>query len=184
MPRAVSGEEIEELKQDWRAATRRALAAGFEVVEVHGAHGYLLHQFLSAMSNRRDDAYGGDLQGRMRLPLEIAEIVLEEWPAGKTGRESSAGRTMRSGGDWPRGALQPELACARRYRTGGGHRLRLLARSIRLVARLSGPHCTVERSGIGKRRRPSGDAHPNPVQRNPRRPGNSGDHWPLARLVA
>ena len=83
VPKAMSVEEIEELKRDWRAATRRALAAGFEVVEVHGAHGYLLHQFLSAMSNRRDDAYCGDLQGRMRLPLEIVEIVREEWPQNK-----------------------------------------------------------------------------------------------------
>lgn len=83
VPRAMTADEIEELKRDWRAATRRALAAGFEVVEVHGAHGYLLHQFLSAMSNRRDDSYGGDLSGRMRLPLEIVETVREEWPHDK-----------------------------------------------------------------------------------------------------
>lgn len=83
VPRAMSAEEINELKEDWRAATRRAVAAGFDVVEVHCAHGYLLHQFLSAMSNRRNDMYGGDLQGRMRLPLEIVEIVREEWPRDK-----------------------------------------------------------------------------------------------------
>ncbi len=81
VPRAMSLKEIEQLKLDWRAATRRALSAGFEVVEVHCAHGYLLHQFLSAMSNRRNDVYGGDLEGRMRLPLEIVEIVREVWPA-------------------------------------------------------------------------------------------------------
>ena len=83
VPRALSVEEITDLKEDWRAATRRALNAGFEAIEVHGAHGYLLHQFLSAMSNRRNDAYGGDLAGRMRLPLEIVEIVRAEWPNDK-----------------------------------------------------------------------------------------------------
>lgn len=83
VPRALTIDEIQRQKESWRLAARRALSAGFEVIEVHGAHGYLLHQFLSSMSNRRNDHYGGDLEGRMRFPLEIAEIVRQEWPDDK-----------------------------------------------------------------------------------------------------
>lgn len=82
-PRDLSLLEIGELQDAWRAATRRAAKAGFEVIEIHGAHGYLVHQFLSALSNQRADRYGGNLRGRMRFALEIAEIVRAEWPADK-----------------------------------------------------------------------------------------------------
>lgn len=81
VPHALSVEDIEHLKQDFAAATRRALAAGYKIVELHGAHGYLLHSFLSPLSNKRDDIYGGDLAGRMRLVLELAEVVRAVWPA-------------------------------------------------------------------------------------------------------
>jgi len=80
VPHALSGSDIDELCDAWTAAAGRALAAGFRVVELHMAHGYLLHQFLSPLSNRRDDAYGGDLEGRMRLPLLVARTVREVWP--------------------------------------------------------------------------------------------------------
>lgn len=82
-PAALDEAGREHVRQDWRAATRRARAAGFEVVEVHAAHGYLLHEFLSPLSNKRNDRYGGDLAGRMRFPLEIIAAVREEWPADK-----------------------------------------------------------------------------------------------------
>lgn len=82
-PHALTLQELEALVLAWAAAARRALAAGFEVVEVHCAHGYLLHQFLSPLSNHRSDAYGGDLRGRMKLPLAIAQAVREVWPADK-----------------------------------------------------------------------------------------------------
>ena len=59
---------------------QRSLDAGFEVIEIHGAHGYLIHQFLSPLANRRTDAYGGDLHGRMRFALELTESVRAVWP--------------------------------------------------------------------------------------------------------
>ena len=80
VPHALDIDEIAEIKESWRAAVRRALLAGFEVVEIHGAHGYLLHSFLSPLSNQRTDDYGGSREGRMRLALEVAEIVRAEWP--------------------------------------------------------------------------------------------------------
>ncbi len=83
MPHELTIGELPALKEGWRAAALRALDAGFEVAEVHGAHGYLLHEFLSPLSNRRNDAYGGSLAGRMRFPLEIVETVRAVWPADK-----------------------------------------------------------------------------------------------------
>ena len=62
---------------------RRAHAAGFEILELHAAHGYLLHTFLSPISNTRKDEYGGSLENRMRFPLEVAKEVRSAWPAGK-----------------------------------------------------------------------------------------------------
>lgn len=80
-PKGMEDADIERVKDDFKTAAGRALEAGFEVAEIHGAHGYLLHSFLSPLSNRRDDGYGGDLEGRMRFPLEVARIVREAWPA-------------------------------------------------------------------------------------------------------
>ena len=80
VPHELTLAEIEQLKVQWQAATQRAREAGFEVAEVHGAHGYLIHAFLSPLSNRRTDAYGGERTGRMRLALEIARIVRDGWP--------------------------------------------------------------------------------------------------------
>src|SRR5690606_16317255 len=80
-PRALDAAGIEAVVEAFAAAARRALAAGFQVVELHLAHGYLLHQFLSPLSNRREDAWGGSLENRMRLPLEVARTVRALWPA-------------------------------------------------------------------------------------------------------
>ncbi len=82
-PRALEDADICGLIEAWRNAARRADQAGFEAVEIHAAHGYLLHQFLSPLSNRRNDAYGGDRAGRMRLALEVAEAVRSVWPERK-----------------------------------------------------------------------------------------------------
>ena len=82
-PRSMTRAEIAATIEDFRRAAGYALAAGFDVVEVHGAHGYLLHSFCSPLSNRRDDDYGGTLDNRIRLPLEVARAVREAWPADK-----------------------------------------------------------------------------------------------------
>ena len=83
VPQALSVDDLRALVAAWRAAAARARDAGFDIVEMHCAHGYLNHQFLSPLINRRNDAYGGDRAGRMRLPLEVIEAVRAEWPADK-----------------------------------------------------------------------------------------------------
>ncbi len=82
-PRALSAAEIEGLVEKFAAAARRADAAGYDVLEIHGAHGYLLAQFLSPISNTRNDRYGGDRAGRMRFPLDVARAVRGVWPERK-----------------------------------------------------------------------------------------------------
>ncbi|RVU00199.1 NADPH dehydrogenase NamA [Mucilaginibacter limnophilus] len=72
---------IEKVKTDFKAAAVRALAAGFKVIEIHGAHGYLIHEFLSPLSNQRTDEYGGSFENRIRLLTEVVETVKEVWPA-------------------------------------------------------------------------------------------------------
>jgi len=79
-PQAMSEAEIQGVVAAFAAAARRALAAGFRVVEVHAAHGYLVHQFLSPLSNRRTDRYGGSFENRTRLAREVVEAVRREWP--------------------------------------------------------------------------------------------------------
>jgi 2,4-dienoyl-CoA reductase-like NADH-dependent reductase (Old Yellow Enzyme family) len=83
VPQAQSVDDIRNLVATWRAAAARARDAGFDLVEVHCAHGYLNHQFLSPLINKRKDAYGGDRAGRMRFPLEVVEAVRAEWPKEK-----------------------------------------------------------------------------------------------------
>ena len=79
-PTALTFQEIEDLKKAWVAAVRRALRAGFDVIEIHNAHGYLLHQFLSPVTNHRTDRYGGSFENRIRLTLEIVELTRAEIP--------------------------------------------------------------------------------------------------------
>jgi 2,4-dienoyl-CoA reductase-like NADH-dependent reductase (Old Yellow Enzyme family) len=83
VPRAFKQGDFEVVLNAFRQAARRANAAGFEVVELHAAHGYLLHTFLSPLSNDRTDQYGGSVENRMRFPLEVVKAVRESWPAGK-----------------------------------------------------------------------------------------------------
>lgn len=79
-PHALTASEIKDVIESWREAARRANEAGFDVLQLHGAHGYLVHEFLSPLSNRRTDEYGGSLENRLRFFLEIMEAVQEEWP--------------------------------------------------------------------------------------------------------
>lgn len=83
MPHELSIAQIEQIVVQWKAATLRSLEAGFDVLEVHGAHGYLLHSFLSPLSNHRADEYGGSFENRIRLALEIVETVRAAWPQDK-----------------------------------------------------------------------------------------------------
>ncbi|MFE0460717.1 NADH:flavin oxidoreductase/NADH oxidase [Kitasatospora sp. NPDC058965] len=80
-PDALSTAQIRAVVADFRAAAGRALAAGFQAVEVHGAHGYLIHSFLSPASNHRTDEYGGSFENRIRFALEVVAAVREVWPA-------------------------------------------------------------------------------------------------------
>ena len=82
-PRSMTIDEIERTVDDFRRAALHSLAAGFDVVEVHGAHGYLIHNFLSPLSNQRTDPYGGSLENRMRFPLAVGDAVRRAWPADK-----------------------------------------------------------------------------------------------------
>ncbi len=108
-PKELSVAEIQQVVQDLAAAAVRADGAGFGVVELHAAHGYLLHEFLSPLSNERADGYGGDLTGRSRLLREVASAVREVWPDHKP-------LLVRiSATDWAPGGWTPEetvVVCA------------------------------------------------------------------------
>lgn len=79
-PIALDKTGIQKVISDFKSATKRALEAGFKVVEIHAAHGYLIHQFLSPLSNLRTDEYGGSFENRIRLLMEALEAVQSEWP--------------------------------------------------------------------------------------------------------
>ncbi|MFF7708151.1 alkene reductase [Pseudomonas sp. NPDC007930] len=84
-PRALETEEIAEVIEAYRQGAENAKAAGFDGVEIHGANGYLLDQFLQSSTNQRSDAYGGSLENRARLMLEVTDAVVEVWGAGRVG---------------------------------------------------------------------------------------------------
>jgi 2,4-dienoyl-CoA reductase-like NADH-dependent reductase (Old Yellow Enzyme family) len=101
-PDALSTQEVDEVVTVWQAAAARADAAGFDVVEIHSAHGYLNHQFLSPLSNQRMDDYGGSLENRMRFLLRVTDAVRAVWPDGKP-------LFVRvSATDWVDGGLTPD----------------------------------------------------------------------------
>jgi len=79
-PKPMERADIDQVISAFVAATQRALAAGLEIVEIHGAHGYLIHSFLSPLTNTRRDRYGGDRNNRMRIALEIVDAVRGVWP--------------------------------------------------------------------------------------------------------
>ncbi|MGA7161596.1 MAG: NADH:flavin oxidoreductase/NADH oxidase [Bacteroidota bacterium] len=79
-PKEMTMDDLKMVASQFRDAANRSLDAGFKVAEIHAAHGYLLHQFLSPLSNQRSDEYGGSLHNRLRFPLEVAKLVREVWP--------------------------------------------------------------------------------------------------------
>ena len=79
-PIALDKTGIQKVISDFKSATKRALEAGYKVIEIHAAHGYLLHQFMSPLSNLRTDEYGGSFENRIRLTLEVVAAVQSEWP--------------------------------------------------------------------------------------------------------
>jgi 2,4-dienoyl-CoA reductase-like NADH-dependent reductase (Old Yellow Enzyme family) len=80
-PQALAADEIDQLVAAWATAARRAVRAGFDLIEIHCAHGYLMHQFLSPLANRRTDSFGGSLDNRLRAPLAVLRAVRDEVPA-------------------------------------------------------------------------------------------------------
>lgn len=81
MPTAMTHADVHEVIDSFRQATRRAIEAGFDIIELHGAHGYLLGSFMTDIANKRTDEYGGSTENRARFPLEVVAAVREEWPA-------------------------------------------------------------------------------------------------------
>jgi 2,4-dienoyl-CoA reductase-like NADH-dependent reductase (Old Yellow Enzyme family) len=105
-PAAMTSAQLADVPEQFAAAARRAHAAGFDVVEVHAAHGYLLHQFLSPLTNRRTDGYGGTPENRARLLVETVAAVREAWPDGKP-------MLVRvSATDWTAGGLEVDDVAA------------------------------------------------------------------------
>lgn len=102
LPEALDKIGIRKVIADFKAATKRAVEAGYQVMEIHAAHGYLLHQFLSPLTNLRTDEYGGSFENRIRLTLEITEAVHSVWP-------SDLPLFVRiSATDWAEGGWNPE----------------------------------------------------------------------------
>ncbi len=82
VPREMTAEDLEAVRIQFVDAARRAHDAGFQVIEIHMAHGYLLHEFLSPLANKRKDEFGGSLENRVRFPVSVARAVRDAWPAG------------------------------------------------------------------------------------------------------
>ena len=101
-PEALSKQGIRELVDQWVAAAKRAQRIGYDLIEIHGGHGYLVHQFLSPLSNQRSDEYGGSLENRMRFPLEVYAAVRAAWP-----KDKPMGIRV-SATDWMDGGWTPE----------------------------------------------------------------------------
>ena len=114
-PRQATAQDLETILGQFASAARRSAEAGFQVVELHMAHGYLLHEFLSPLTNHRDDEFGGSLENRMRFPLRVAKVVRETWP------EQFPVFVRISASDWMEGGwdLENSLELARRLQAIG-----------------------------------------------------------------
>ncbi len=105
-PRAMTGDDLERVRHAFASAARRAQRLGLDAIEIHAAHGYLLHEFLSPLSNQRSDAYGGSLANRMRFPLEVFDAMRAAVPA------SMAVGVRVSATDWVEGGWEVEQTVA------------------------------------------------------------------------
>jgi 2,4-dienoyl-CoA reductase-like NADH-dependent reductase (Old Yellow Enzyme family) len=105
-PHEMTSQDIKRVRDAHAETARRALRLGFDEIEIHGAHGYLLHEFFSPISNRRTDSYGGTRDARMRFTLEVAEAVRGVWPA-----EKPLGMRI-TGRDWVEGGVETDDAVA------------------------------------------------------------------------
>ncbi len=103
-PVALDAAGLKRIREAFVASARRADRVGYDLLELHGAHGYLLSEFLSGLANQRDDDYGGSRANRMRFPLEVAAAVREVWP-----RSKALGMRL-NGSDWAEGGVAPEDA--------------------------------------------------------------------------
>jgi len=106
VPREVTRADMDRVVEDHVAAARRAEAAGFDLLEIHMAHGYLLASFISPLTNRRTDAYGGALEARMRFPLEVFDAVRAAWPAHKPMSVRISAVDWLPGGHGPQEAVE------------------------------------------------------------------------------
>jgi len=127
---ALSGEAaqidtagIGKVVEAFRDAARSAARAGFDLIEIHMAHGYLLGSFISPLTNRRTDGYGGSLESRLRFPLEVLQVVRDEWP-----KEKPVGVVLTVS-DWERGGLKMSaaVAIAKSLKTHGCDIVRVVA---------------------------------------------------------
>jgi 2,4-dienoyl-CoA reductase-like NADH-dependent reductase (Old Yellow Enzyme family) len=115
VPRELTPEEIDQMVSAWQEAALRAKAAGFDAIEIHAAHGYLIHQFLSPLSNRRTDGYGDSAENRARMLVRVVEAVRQVWP------EEKPLLVRVSATDWEEGGLGPdEVASVARKLRGLG----------------------------------------------------------------
>src|ERR1700761_475643 len=118
MPVEMSIADIQKVVDDFKAAARRAMLAGFKVVEIHSAHGYLLHEFLSPLSNKRTDEYGGSFDNRIRMLVEVVDAVRAVWP------QDRPLWVRISATDWVEGGwdIDESVELARVLKHRGGHR--------------------------------------------------------------
>ncbi|GMK54448.1 hypothetical protein CspeluHIS016_0110340 [Cutaneotrichosporon spelunceum] len=122
-PTEASLEYIEHIKEAYKAATKRAKAAGFDYVEIHGAHGYFLHNFYSPLSNQRTDQYGGSFENRTRLGLEITKIIRDNWDGPLLYRVSAS--------DWLEAVEGPEKDANGEWRWWGLEQTTMYAKLLR-----------------------------------------------------
>jgi len=115
VPRALDQSGIDAVVEAFRQAALRALKAGFDIVEIHAAHGYLIHEFLSPLSNQRQDAYGGSFENRTRLAMQVVDAVRAEWP------QDLPVFVRISATDWMEGGWTPDesVALSRLFREHG-----------------------------------------------------------------